>query len=743
SLEELEEQRKNKKLQRFSDWMEGQSSLLAFQAQWLKQTDFKQMMDSWITSASSVPNDDFEIVTHRSGSVLNANTILKMDMVTNFNVLLSNLPNNGTDLTLMLEADKDIVLDGGDLEFGYWNLYMEPKVGVASLAQPTVPVLRQVLQKRLQILPKETMKLDDTTMMSVSSVRSQQGNKDCDVLWVDLREEPVVYIKECPYVIRHVAQPFLRLSEFGDLEAKHLHEITQRLKHDIMEEARHYHNDILGHEEEVWRQLPLKGEWIPLDLDDLNAIQTPAQVVKNLRKQGYRIKQVFEMPTLDRLGKIITEHATKDVTFIFTCGNGRERSTVATILTILICYHADLLVFVGEDGQEAKGISLKQLSLEGSPKRHSYSQLLGSNSHLRRKMADAEKSVSPKQGEELNEGDAIEEPLVLAAESKLHKSKLTTSLQDKDGSDEKGNKNEPNSDDELDEDEPLRSEANKPISTATVAASATTTNTKSIVNDQKWLELSDNQHGKKINNNNPVSSNEKNDTILSTVSASASVSVTEFDNARKKENERTMDCRAVNSLIRVLRVGREIKNQVDAVIEHCSQNFNLRESIYEARDRYEQARTSKEDKKYLMEAVRYVLTYSSLICYNAYLFEHYHALNHNKTHEKKYELLSFQEWTSARPELGIWRKDIQDHPESALMFTEIENTPYADVFTQRTRLNVAGCAIPSTEAITQIVLFLDRQFKQKPAIIRWACLREVFFFFFFFLFIDIKYTMNE
>ena len=69
-------------------------------------------------------------------------------------------------------------------------------------------------------------------------------------IWIDLREEPILYIKRYPYVVRGCRQPFTRLPEFdAGLSGNTIEEISDRLKLDVLTEVMEYDDRILVHNE--------------------------------------------------------------------------------------------------------------------------------------------------------------------------------------------------------------------------------------------------------------------------------------------------------------------------------------------------------------------------------------------------------------------------------------------------------------------------------------------------------------
>merc|ERR1719474_549084 len=150
--------------------------------------------------------------------------------------------------------------------------------------------------------------------------------KQRNTVWIDLREEPVLYIRTRPYVLRNYNRPYQRLPEFGNLSAQQIENIAERLKVDIHHEALDNDNKMLVHFETQLHEL--KESSMPIDMTNPNEIQTTRQIFDALTSRGYQIsyqkipfnpRNSFEHDQVERLGKAITEHIEKDSTIVFNC----------------------------------------------------------------------------------------------------------------------------------------------------------------------------------------------------------------------------------------------------------------------------------------------------------------------------------------------------------------------------------------------------------------------------------------
>ncbi|CAK7348578.1 unnamed protein product [Dovyalis caffra] len=109
----------------------------------------------------------------------------------------------------------------------------------------------------------------------IKHIRDQKDGKQAQVLWFNLREEPLVYINGRPFVLRDVERPFSNL-EYTGINRSRVEEMEARLKEDILMEAARYGNKIL-----VTDELPdgqMVDQWEPVSCDS---------VYEDLQAEGY------------------------------------------------------------------------------------------------------------------------------------------------------------------------------------------------------------------------------------------------------------------------------------------------------------------------------------------------------------------------------------------------------------------------------------------------------------------------
>ncbi|KAG0482267.1 hypothetical protein HPP92_010351 [Vanilla planifolia] len=188
--------------------------------------------------SASATCDSEHVMNYRGGSVLGKKTILKSD----------HFPGcQNKRLTPQIE--------------GAPNYRQAGPLPVHGVAIPTINGIRNVL----------------------IHIGARQNRKQKKILWHNLREEPVVYINDRPFVLRDVEKPFSNL-EYTGINRARVEQMEARLKEDILIEAARYGNKIL-----VTDELPdgqMVDQWEPVVRD---YVKTPLEVYQELQIEGYYV----------------------------------------------------------------------------------------------------------------------------------------------------------------------------------------------------------------------------------------------------------------------------------------------------------------------------------------------------------------------------------------------------------------------------------------------------------------------
>ena len=101
------------------------------------------------------------------------------------------------------------------------------------------------------------------TVVGLRNVLALLGakNKKKRVTWINLREEPVLYVNGSPYVVRESDKPFANL-EYSGIDSERVEEMENRLKADVLSEASLYDGSIMvAHEDD---QFQVIEDWEPV-----------------------------------------------------------------------------------------------------------------------------------------------------------------------------------------------------------------------------------------------------------------------------------------------------------------------------------------------------------------------------------------------------------------------------------------------------------------------------------------------
>lgn len=169
-------------------------------------------------------------------------------------------------------------------------------------------------------------------------IGTQGDGPQTHILWINLREEPVVYINGRPFVLRDVEKPFSNV-EYTGINRKRLEQMEDRLKEDVLVEAARYGNKIL-----VTDELPdgqMVDQWEPVTCD---SVKTPLEVYEELQAQAYPVEYERVPITDEKTPKeqdfdiLVQRVSQADLTteIIFNCQMGRGRTTTGMVIAILI-----------------------------------------------------------------------------------------------------------------------------------------------------------------------------------------------------------------------------------------------------------------------------------------------------------------------------------------------------------------------------------------------------------------------
>ena len=154
-----------------------------------------------------------------------------------------------------------------------------------------------------------------------------------------MREEPLLYIKGHPFVVRDADKPFANL-EYTGINRKRVEDMEVRLKQDVLQEMHQYEGSVLLADESVEA-----GMFLYWDKVLEKEIQTPQEVFCQLTEQeGYHVDYLRVPVTDEKAPKevdcdLLVQRCWKpgqDTSLVFNCQMGRGRTTTGMIIAALL-----------------------------------------------------------------------------------------------------------------------------------------------------------------------------------------------------------------------------------------------------------------------------------------------------------------------------------------------------------------------------------------------------------------------
>lgn len=115
--------------------------------------------------------------------------------------------------------------------------------------------------------------------------KKKKGQQNINVQWINMREEPIIYINKRPFVLREIDRPLKNLSSYAGIQVSVIEEMEQRLKQDILLESKNYEGNILIHDEVS--NSGIVGCW-----EAIGTVQTPREVYSEFNSTLISVSQI-------------------------------------------------------------------------------------------------------------------------------------------------------------------------------------------------------------------------------------------------------------------------------------------------------------------------------------------------------------------------------------------------------------------------------------------------------------------
>ncbi|KAL1753037.1 inositol hexakisphosphate-domain-containing protein [Schizophyllum commune] len=269
------------------------------------------------------------VVKNRSGIILRESTLLKSDQW---------------------------LSEGAAVEHGVRgaiNFRQVPGTNIYALGQPTVAAIDEVVQR----------------------VRSAHPHTE-RIVWITLREEPIVYINGMPYCLRREGFSLRNMKDYGGISASRLEVLEERLRDDVIAELQAFGGQLLLHTETP------DGTVVPVweDVREEDVMVLKDVMASRPEVHYARVPITAERsPDFSDLSQLIdiVLRCSRDTPLVVNCQLGRGRSTLASIILLLIRQWLDAHRQPTTPHKPRRQISMMSMSAEEAPheatkNRHSY-----------------------------------------------------------------------------------------------------------------------------------------------------------------------------------------------------------------------------------------------------------------------------------------------------------------------------------------------------------------------------------
>ncbi|KAM0753591.1 hypothetical protein T439DRAFT_322487 [Meredithblackwellia eburnea MCA 4105] len=268
-----------------------------------------------------------QIVRNRSGIILRTGMILKNDQ-------WRSMAEGQGETSAPTSTSTTVAVRGAI------NFRRVPNSSLYGLSQPTEDGIVHVLENVRREL-RERPKVEE-----YEEGAAQEDDENGKIVWINLREEPLLYINGTPYVLRQEAVSLRNVKSYAGISSTRLELLEDRLKSDVLSELRAFEGRLLLHTETDDGKVTPVWEVV----EDERSIKTLREVMDDAKKKlglekegrfAYRRIPITaeKSPDFSDVREIVEIVAKLDVersAVIVNCQLGRGRSTRAQVLITLV-----------------------------------------------------------------------------------------------------------------------------------------------------------------------------------------------------------------------------------------------------------------------------------------------------------------------------------------------------------------------------------------------------------------------
>nr|GAT59369.1 predicted protein [Mycena chlorophos] len=285
--------------------------VIAFASYVESSTDFSQSFSDWLKARTEISNQ-IKFLRRSYGSRLN--------VFAPINDLSSLSKSNWEDRTLVPGRKNDVAIAGGQILGDEYSTHVVKNRNGIILREGTLLKSDQWLRESAHVdhdvrgainfrrVPGTVLyALGQPTLEAIEEVISRIKTTHPSarrVVWITLREEPIVYVNGTPYCLRREGFSLRNMKDYGGISASRLEMLEERLRDDIIAELKTFGGRLLLHTESedgavfpVWEDVQEKDVVVLKDVmavhKDIDGIELDYHLLRVVR-QGLLVKSVVD-----------------------------------------------------------------------------------------------------------------------------------------------------------------------------------------------------------------------------------------------------------------------------------------------------------------------------------------------------------------------------------------------------------------------------------------------------------------
>jgi protein-tyrosine phosphatase len=276
------------------------------------------------------------MLTERNGRVLGVDTLLKVDFQSRIprNILGQMCSLSGAPAFRVVSSDSGVYAMGQPTVTGVKTVVNWLRVRARNQqneCETRVGKSDEIFERRRKSVEKSAVE---------KNAVENECQKDVELFWLNLREEPFLYINGRPFVLREVASPFRNVGAYSGVSVERLESMEERLRLDVLEQSSLSSGNFLVHIEVAEGVLVPTWEFVADDALSTSRSVSDALVARGDERLRYaRVPMTSHCAPRVQDMDALVEHVRAqplDACIVLQDGSGRGRSTTAMIVASLV-----------------------------------------------------------------------------------------------------------------------------------------------------------------------------------------------------------------------------------------------------------------------------------------------------------------------------------------------------------------------------------------------------------------------